>query len=114
MSGIYIGPRLCSGIGTNNASPKQVEIMSFTIFSRPISPADPTLVIAEIGVNHDGSLPRALELVDHAHRAGPPAVAPHALLIHKHLHDDPTLPSPQHRPSLDPAPIKKHLQLLRP
>jgi sialic acid synthase SpsE len=45
-----------------------------TIFARPISPAEPTLVIAEIGVNHDGSLARALELVDHAHRAGADAV----------------------------------------
>ncbi len=42
----------------NNASPKQVEI----------------LVIAEIGVNHDGSLSRALELVDHAYRAQADAV----------------------------------------
>ena len=48
--------------------------MSLTIFARPISPADPSLVIAEIGVNHDGSLARALELVDHAHRAKADAV----------------------------------------
>jgi N-acetylneuraminate synthase/N,N'-diacetyllegionaminate synthase len=48
--------------------------MSFTIFSRRISPTDPTLVIAEIGVNHDGSLARALELVDYAHRAQADAV----------------------------------------
>src|SRR5258707_15503761 len=45
-----------------------------TIFARKISPADPTMVIAEIGVNHDGSLSRALELVDHAHRAQADAV----------------------------------------
>jgi len=45
-----------------------------TIFARKISPADPTMVIAEIGVNHDGSLERALELVDHAHRAKADAV----------------------------------------
>jgi sialic acid synthase SpsE len=48
--------------------------MSLTIFARPISSAHPTLVIAEIGVNHDGSLTRALELVEHAHRAGADAV----------------------------------------
>jgi N-acetylneuraminate synthase/N,N'-diacetyllegionaminate synthase len=37
-------------------------------------PPDRTLVIAEIGVNHDGSLSRALELVDHAAACGADAV----------------------------------------
>lgn len=45
-----------------------------TIFSRRISPLDPVLVIAEIGVNHDGQLARALELVDAARAAGADAV----------------------------------------
>jgi N-acetylneuraminate synthase/N,N'-diacetyllegionaminate synthase len=45
-----------------------------TISGRTISPLAPTLVIAEIGVNHDGSLARALELVEHAHGAGADAV----------------------------------------
>jgi sialic acid synthase SpsE len=45
-----------------------------TIQDRSISCTSPTLVIAEIGVNHDGSVARALELVEHAHRAGADAV----------------------------------------
>ena len=40
------------------------------IGSRVISALHPVFVIAEIGVNHDGSVERALELVDHAARAG--------------------------------------------
>jgi N-acetylneuraminate synthase/N,N'-diacetyllegionaminate synthase len=37
-------------------------------------PEGRTLVVAEIGVNHDGSLSRALELVDHAAACGADAV----------------------------------------
>jgi sialic acid synthase SpsE len=46
----------------------------FFIADRQIGPESPVLVIAEIGVNHDGSTRRALELVDIAHAAGADAV----------------------------------------
>ena len=47
---------------------------TLTINSRPISPTSPVLVIAEIGVNHDGRLDRALDLVQAAKSAGADAV----------------------------------------
>lgn len=39
-----------------------------------IGPGQNTFVIAEIGVNHDGSVARALELVHHARRSGANAI----------------------------------------
>lgn len=41
-----------------------------TIANRKAGPAHPPLVVAEIGINHEGSLQTALEMVDAARRAG--------------------------------------------
>lgn len=40
------------------------------IAGRRIGPDDPPLVIAEIGINHEGDFTKAMRMVDDAHRAG--------------------------------------------
>src|SRR5688572_29164059 len=42
----------------------------FRIADRVVSPDQPPLVIVEVGINHEGSLQKALEMVDAAAGAG--------------------------------------------
>ena len=51
-----------------------MKIVDVRVGSRPIDGGGPTYVVAEIGVNHDGRLDRALQLVDAAADAGADAV----------------------------------------
>ena len=44
------------------------------IGSRPIGPDHPTYIIGEIGINHNGDIEKARELIDVAHEAGCDAV----------------------------------------
>ena len=49
---------------------------AFDIAGRPVGPDHPPLVIAEIGINHEGSLDVALQMVDAAADAGAEIVMP--------------------------------------
>ena len=57
-----------------------------TIDGRTISVAHRTLVIAEIGVNHDGSVERALELVNIAAHCGADAVKLQIFMAEQLMH----------------------------
>jgi N-acetylneuraminate synthase/N,N'-diacetyllegionaminate synthase len=59
---------------------------SFAIDSRPITPTARTFVIAEIGVNHDGSIRKARELVELAAACGADAVKLQIFTADKLMH----------------------------
>jgi N,N'-diacetyllegionaminate synthase len=61
-------------------------MIEFRIDERIFGPTHPTLVIAEIGVNHDGSVHKALELVAAAASAGADAVKLQFFRAHMLLH----------------------------
>ncbi|MBL4785174.1 MAG: N-acetylneuraminate synthase family protein [Cohaesibacteraceae bacterium] len=45
-------------------------MIEFNIAGRSVGPMHPPLVIAEVGINHEGDLGKALEMVHAAHQAG--------------------------------------------
>lgn len=56
--------------------------------SRKIGPAHPPLVIAEIGINHEGDIRKAFQMVDDAARAGCECIK-----IQSHVIDDEMIPN---------------------
>jgi N-acetylneuraminate synthase/N,N'-diacetyllegionaminate synthase len=71
----------------------------------PFLPAGKTMVIAEIGVNHDGSVDRALELVRKAAECGVDAVKVQVFSADRLLHPSSALAEYQKRSLLDESPI---------
>ena len=64
------------------------------IGGRRIGPASPVFVIAEIGLNHGGSVSRAVELVDAAASAGASAIKLQTLVANRLV--APMCPAPAH------------------
>ena len=81
------------------------------IDGRPIAPDAPTFVIAEIGVNHDGSLGRALDLVRAAADAGADAVKLQLFAADRLLHATAGLAGYQRGGTDDAASMLRALEL---
>lgn len=61
---------------------------SFSIGNRPVGLAHEPLVIAEIGINHEGSLDVAIEMVDAAYRAGAEVVKHQTHIVEDEMSDE--------------------------
>ncbi|MGD9901832.1 MAG: N-acetylneuraminate synthase family protein [Vicinamibacterales bacterium] len=61
---------------------------SITLGHRRIGPGEPPLVIAEIGINHEGQVDRAVQMIDDAKRAGCECVK-----FQSHVIDDEMIPN---------------------
>jgi sialic acid synthase SpsE len=87
-----------------------------TISQRTIGPGQPTFLIAEIGVNHDGSLQRALELVEAAAQAGADAVKLQIFQARNLVHRSGILADYQKRQTdaPDPTELLRKYELSRP
>jgi sialic acid synthase SpsE len=70
------------------------DVSKLTIGGRAISPVVPPFVIAEIGINHGGSLAKALALVEAAAEAGAHAVKLQTIVAHDLV--SPVCPAPAH------------------
>src|SRR5262245_59252314 len=66
--------RCCAFLKWRDACWSEEERMSFEIAGRPVGPDAPLFVVAELGLNHGGSVERAIALVDAAAEAGASAV----------------------------------------
>ncbi|SAI28572.1 N-acetylneuraminate synthase [Bordetella trematum] len=60
----------------------------FFLGKRPVGDKHPPLVIAEIGINHEGSLEAAIEMVDAAKRAGAEVVKHQTHIVEDEMSDE--------------------------
>jgi len=81
------------------------------IGQRRIAPGEPTYIIAELGVNHDGSVGRAIELTHAAHAAGADAIKLQFYDTDALLSADAKLAAYQRMGEDDPHTMLRRLQL---
>jgi sialic acid synthase SpsE len=80
--------------------------VSHSLGDRPLGGTAPTLLVAEIGSNHDGDLRRALALIDAAAAAGADAVQFHSFRAARLVTPRAALPAPV----ASPADLYAHLE----